>query len=218
MKRAFKLGQLSIEFDGEAAVVHGPAAATPEIEVEASEEPLRNWVRHDAARRYRPLPGSNDMQPGWRARCDDASLTLAEVLEIVYPLAMLHVAQHREGTLRVVPLPDVLERQSGRYARAVTLSAEARDVAVSVLCGQCVKQPVWHGANAGKGEIPCPEACSVMVSLCRDAALWESTPPTNAPVDVQLPWAAFERPGNAIREQYLRERFETSDQVGLSDG
>lgn len=215
----FNLGQLLVEFDGETAVIHGPAgrATAIEVEIESSEEALRSWVRHDAAGRYRPLSGAANMPADWRVRCTSA-LPLLEALDIVYPLAMLHIEQHRAGTLDLVPLQTVLERQTGRYARAVTLPVEARALAANVLCGRCVKQPAWQGATVEGDQVPCPEPCSVMVSLCRDAAVWESAPPPTTPVDSALPWAAFESPGNELREQYLGERFAASNRVGLSHG
>ena len=100
----------------------------------------------------------------------------------------------------------------------VTLPAEARDVAANVLCGRCVRRPVWRDIEPAGDEIPCPEPCSVMVSLCRDAAVWESNRPPSTPVDSDLPWAAFDMPGNVIREHYLGERFDGDNPVGLSDG
>lgn len=217
--RNFNLGQLIVAFDGETAVIHGPARNSngAETEIESSEEALRNWVRHDSAGRYRPLPGAANMRPDWRVRCS-AALPLSTALDIVYPLAMLHIEQRRAGTLDVVPLQSVLERQTGRYARAVSLPSEARAVAANVLCGHCVKQPLWNSATVQGDQIPCPEPCSVMVSLCRDAAVWESAPPPTTPVDSTLAWAAFESPGNELREQYLGERFAASNRVGLSHG
>lgn len=214
----FSLGQLRVEFEGEAAVIHGPggAGAEVEVEVEPGEEALRHWVRHDDAGRYRPLPGAANMRTGWQVRSSRA-LPLTGVLDIVYPLAMQHIEQTRAGTLDVVALQTVLARQTGRYGRAVTLPEDARELAAAVLCGRCVKQPLWRGAGVQAGQIPCPEPCSVMVSLCRDAALWESERPSATAVDSGVAWAAFETAGNEIREHYLRERFESGDQVVLSD-
>ncbi|MEO6399115.1 MAG: hypothetical protein ABIP13_11650 [Tepidiformaceae bacterium] len=215
----FTLGQLRVDFEGETPVLHGPAADSPEASVEADEAAFRGWIRLDSAGRYRPLPGASTMRPGWLLKCGPA-LPLAAALETAYPLAMLHREQQGAGTLRVVPLREVLGRQTGRYARAASLPEPAQDVAVLVLCGRCVKQPVWHAVGAEQDDIACPEPCSVMVSLCRDATLWEASPPPSAPEDPLVPWAAFETTGNEIREHYLRARFQTTsaDQVGLSDG
>lgn len=216
-RRTFKLGQLRVEFAGATAVIHGPGGDSPECEIESNEDALRRWVRHDDAGRYRPLPGATNLPSGWRIRCSPA-LPLAAALEIVYPLAMVHAGQHRAGTLRAVRLQTVLERQSGRYARAVTLPAEAREVAANVLCGRCVRRPLWRDIEPEGEDIPCPEPCSVMVSLCRDAAGWESNRPPSVAVDPGLQWAAFDMPGNVIREHYLAERFDGDNPVGLSDG
>ena len=215
--RAFNIGQLCVEFEGETAVIHGPASGAAEVEIDSNEDVLRTWVRQDGNGSYRPLPGATTMRSGWRVRCT-AGLSLAAAIEAVYPLAMLHTEQQRAGALKVVALQSVLERQTGRYARAVTLSEDGRKVAAGVLCGRCVKRPVWRGDEVKEDSIPCPEPCSVLVSLCRDAALWEVSRPQETVVDPGVPWAAFERSGNAIREQYLRKRFESSNPVGLSDG
>jgi hypothetical protein len=58
------------------------------------------------------------------------------------------------------------------------------------------------------GDVPCPEPCSVFVSLCREAALWEQAPPQPAAVDDRVAWAAFDEPGNEVREAYLQLRLE----------
>ena len=216
-RRAFTLGQLCVEFEGETAVIHGPASGAAEVEIDSNEDVLRTWVRQNDNGRYRPLSGAADMRHGWRVRCN-AALPLAEALDAVYPLATRHIEQYRAEALEVVPLQRVLERQSGRYARAVTLPQPAREVAADVLCGRCVKWPVWRDAGRVCDDIPCPEPCSVMVSLCRDASVWELEPPPCAAVDPALPWAAFDSAGNEIREFYLRKRFESSNPVGLSDG
>lgn len=215
-RTAFRLGQLRVEFEGETAVVHGPAGESPEAQIESTEDALRDRVRYDDSGRYRPLPGAANLPTGWRVRTGPA-LPLSLALDTVYPLAMLHRSQQRAGVLRVVSLQDALQRQTGRYARAASLPPAAREVAAAVLCGRCVKRPVWRGAATDSDEIPCPEPCSVMVSLCRDAALWEAVPPTPSPVEPGAPLAAFETPGNEIREEYLRQRFATGDRVGLND-
>jgi hypothetical protein len=75
-----------------------------------------------------------------------------------------------------------------------------------------VKRPVWRDDQAapplpGETTIPCPEPCSVLVSLCREAALWQRDPPPSSPIDPGVPFAAFEQPGNDVREAYLRARY-----------
>lgn len=213
-REPYTLGQLHIEFDGGTPVVHGPAGSRDEQAVEAREDALREWVREDASGRYRPLPTARTMRPGWYMRCADG-FSLGDALGVVYPLAERHQRQLAEGSLRIVSLQEVFDRQSGRYRTAGKLPGAAREVAQRVLCAACVKVPAWHGETGDEQDIPCPEPCSLMLSLCREAAIWEEARPAPAPVETAIPWAAFDEPGNEIREAYLRERFAPINEVGL---
>ena len=80
------------------------------------------------------------------------------------------------------------------------------------VCARCVKSPLWRPTTGPLTEgtslpLPCPEPCSVVVSLCREAALWEEGPPAFAAENLTVAWAAFDQPGNEIREAYLRAHF-----------
>ena len=132
-------------------------------------------------------------------------------IEAVYPLALVHQRQHRDGTLRLVSLDEVLSRQSGRYESTSALSAQGRALAIETVCGECVRKPVWVGAECSGDEIPCPEPCSVLVAFCREAALWEAERPDGAPADNRVAWAAFDEPGNELRERFLQEMATVDD-------
>ncbi|MGH2632022.1 MAG: DR2241 family protein [Tepidiformaceae bacterium] len=200
----FSLGQVGVRLEGNLAVIAGPG--TERREVPGTPEALREAVRLDDLGRYRPLSGATSMPRGWWARISVADLAAA--LEAVYPLALDHMAAAEAGGLRIVPLADVLERQSGRYSVAAELDGEGRRVASGVLCRDCVRVPVWRGDFASHDalDIPCPEPCSVLVSLCREAALWQKSRPAPAPPDPTIAFAAFETPGNEVREAYLAAR------------
>lgn len=200
------IGELTVHLGTDEAVIEGPAGAAEAEEVVPSAHVLRALARFDAAGRYRPLSGARSLRSGWFARCPDLE-TLSVALDAVYPLAQVHTADWADGTLRVVPLAAVLSRQSGRYAAAAQLSPAGRGLAGDLLCRLCVRTPVWRGAAPADGAIPCPEACGVLVSLCREAALWEEAAPPSAPVDLKVPFAAFDRPGNEVRERYLAVRY-----------
>lgn len=193
-----RLGQLTISDDA----VGVPGDGEPHVIASADE--LFEYTRTDALGRYRPLTGAKTLRAGWRAPVSRA-LTAEQVIETVYPLALVHRRQLAEGTLRVVGLDEVLSRQSGRYEETAGLSEEGRRRATRTVCGECVRQPVWDGAASGPGEIPCPEPCSVLVAFCREAAVWEREWPGASAPDPDMPWAAFEDPGNELRERYLRE-------------
>jgi hypothetical protein len=191
------LGELEIT----ATSVAVPGTAAPGI---ISPDDLFEHTRTDDAGRYRPLTGARTLPRGWLVPLGNGFST-EEAIETVYPLALTHMRQHARGALRIALLDDVLARQSGRYEPVAALSAAGRRLATKTLCGRCVRIPVWDGRPAKDDEIPCPEACSVLVALCREAVFWEASPPPTAPVDDSLPWAAFEVPGNEIREHYLQE-------------
>lgn len=199
-----ELGELRIGRNGSGFRILGPGS-NHGVELPPDPDAIREWARFDEDGRYRPLPGARSLRPGLSVPCPDQE-SLSSVLDAVYPLAKRHQRLRAEGRLEVVPLDDVLARQTGRYEVAAQLSGEGRRAASEVLCGRCVRAPVWRGDMPADAGIPCPEPCSVLVSLCREAALWEEAPPRSFPVDPGVPFAQFEQPGNEIREAYLAAR------------
>jgi sirohydrochlorin cobaltochelatase len=204
-REPFHLGELRVEFDGQEATIHGPSTGAPEAVVACEPTALVEWTRFDDRGGYRPLTGARNMRHDWRTTCEQRQLD--EALDAIYPVALHHMAQWKNGTLTIIPLEQVLARQSGRYEGTARLSEEARRTASDVLCGRCVRIPVWRGDSPGETEIPCPEPCSVLVALCREAALWEEERPEPAKPDEGVQFAEFETPGNAVREDYLEARF-----------
>lgn len=203
-REPFVFGQLRASFEGGTAVISGPEAPGEASEVEGSPQAIRAWVGEDDRGRYRPLAGAATMRHGWHARCRAAELPA--LLDEIYPLGQRHLEQLERGELRVVPLDEVLSRQTGRYRVAAELDASGRRQASDVLCARCVKAPVWRGDQPAIDQIPCPEPCSVLVSLCREAAVWQNDRPQPADVDTDIPFAAFDAPGNEVRERFLEAR------------
>lgn len=199
---------LRIAEDMESTTVVGPAGFGERERLLMTPDELREFTRSDDRGRYRPLPGALTMRTNWEA---EVRGELAAVAEALYPLAAEQQALAEDGELRIVGLDDVLSRQTGRYRTANELDERGRDVAPRVLCGQCVKQPLWRGETWDEQSIPCPEACSVMVALCREAAVWEKERPSRAEPNPDVAFAAFEEPGNEIREVYLRIRYGEMD-------
>jgi len=205
-----RLGEATLRIAGdmETITVVGPAGFGERVRLSLTPDELREFTQVDDRGRYRPLRGAMTMRTNWEA---EVRGELAAVAEALYPLAAEQQALAEAGELRVVGLDDVLSRQTGRYRLASELDERGRDVATRVLCGQCVKQPLWRGGAWDDQSIPCPEACSVMVALCREAALWEKERPELATPDPGVPYAAFDEPGNEIREVYLRVRYGERD-------
>lgn len=163
---------------------------------------VAEFTRHTEAGRYRPLSGERSLPSGWEVVLGRL-LQPEQVVDAVYPLATTHQKQLAEGELQVVPLDAVLVRQSGRYEDTARLSGAGRSLAVETLCTVCVRTPVWDNKPCAPDGIPCPEPCSVMVALCREAALWERARPASATVDPAVPFAAFDQPGNELRERFV---------------
>jgi len=200
-RRDFTLGEVAMAFKGGRVELSGPRLGTDAHELEGTVEAVREHVRFDDHGRYRPLSGARTMPGNWRISLAE-NLTEAAI-EAIYPQALLHQRQAAAGMLRVVPFEEVVARQRGRYRTAGELDAEGQERAREALCGGCVRTPVWAGEEATETAIPCPEPCSVMVALCREAALWQRKPPQPSSPDAGVAFADFPTPGNEIREAYL---------------
>lgn len=200
-RRDFTLGEVAVAFRGGRVELSGPHMGPQPLEIEPTIEALREHVRFDDGGRYRPLSGARTLPGNWRISLPEG-LTEAAI-EAIYPQALLHQRQGAEGSLRVVTYEEVVGRQRGRYRVAGELEAEGRERARDVLCGRCVRTPAWAGAGVAEAGIPCPEPCSVMVALCREAALWQREPPAAGAADPSVAFADFAAAGNEVREAYL---------------
>ncbi len=197
------LGELTITLTLDEALLEGPGERTRDIRIGGDAEAIREWARFDSRGRYRPLSGARTLRPDWYARFSSLE-ALTGAVEGIYPLAYEHIAAATEGRLRVTTLEEALGRQGGRYESAAGLSPAGRDLTAALLCGGCVRTPAWRGGHIDASAIPCPEPCSVLVAFCREAAAWEAAPPAAAPIDPMSPFAAFDSPGNELRERCLR--------------
>lgn len=213
----FELGELTIQ-PRDAGWQLGVPGDQERVCGASQSSELRQFVMSEDSGRYRPLTGARSLPTGWTTHVPDGS-ALREAIDAIYPLATAHIAQEAAGELRIVTLDEVLVRQSGRYESAAKLSSEGRQAATEVVCGECVRTPLWvvecpakagdttfEGEERRPPEIPCPEPCSIIVSFCREAASWESNPPGQAAPDPETGFAAFDEPGNELREAWLARR------------
>ena len=201
--RDFTFGEVAVAFREGRVELSGPRSGPDAPTLEGTVEALREHLRLDERGRYRPLSGARTMPGNWRISLP-GNLTEAAI-EAIYPHALLHQEQAAAGALRVVPFEEVVARQRGRYRVAGELEGEDRERSREVLCGGCARTPLWADDPAPEGDIPCPEPCSVMVALCREAALWQKEPPRATTPDPTVPFADFSTPGNEIREAYLAQ-------------
>lgn len=200
-RREFTFGEVGVAFRAGRVELSGPRSGPDACELTDTVEALREHVRTDDHGRYRPLSGARTIPGKWRVSLPE-NLTEAAI-DTIYPQALLHQRQAAQGTLHVVPLDEVVARQRGRYRIAGELDSEGQERARDTLCGRCVRTPVWAGEAVPEEEIPCPEPCSVMIALCREAALWQRETPQPSSPDPEVAFADFPTPGNEVREAYL---------------
>jgi hypothetical protein len=142
---------------------------------------------------YRFTKGQTNLKRGWVMALASAE-ELRQALDQFYPAALgLFIAQ-QNGTLEVENLRDKLNRQTGMYRFARTISDNGAQQLVQKVCGpahQCAKHILWqidantpledseasryrgNPANLPAHEaIPllCREACNHFVAECRKAA------------------------------------------------
>jgi sirohydrochlorin cobaltochelatase len=150
-------------------------------------------AKFDDAGNYRPLKTAPNLRHGWRLELTNVrELRLA--LELFYPGRLVSFYAFERNHLRTTPLRQTLERQSGMYRVAATISDAQIDDLVANFCRSedgCLRTILWKrdasGAIAstklpgqkfnaahdqtGAGEtcIPllCQEACNLLVTECR---------------------------------------------------
>ena len=146
---------------------------------------------------YRFAKAQTNLRRGWvMLLADIDQLRLA--LDGFYPAAVGVFAAMLDGTLDVQNLREKLERQTGMYRFARTISDEGAQRLVGEVCGpahQCARRILWRlddntplddsdasRYNGVPGEIPeneaipllCREACNHMVAECRRVAKEEA--------------------------------------------
>ncbi len=151
--------------------------------LELHDDPLaaREIAKLTDAGEYRPLKSSPNLRRGWELRVEGAR-GLATAMNYLYPAGVVHWHLCREGKLEITDYRENAARQSGIYKRVQRLSDEGVQNAARACCEDavCLKQPLWNvdsetplKMDRGDGEIPCPEPCSIFVSLARRVRLFE---------------------------------------------
>lgn len=130
---------------------------------------------------FRPLKSSPNLRRGWELRVPDAA-SLGVAMGYLYPAGVVHWHLQREGRLEVTHYRGNAARQSGIYKRVQRLSDKGVRDAAAACCEDavCLKRRLWDvdedtplAEGRGEGEIPCPEPCSIFVSLARKVRLFE---------------------------------------------
>jgi sirohydrochlorin cobaltochelatase len=142
---------------------------------------------------YRFTKGQTNLKRGWVMVLTDIE-QLRQALDQFYPAALGLFVARQNGSLEVENLRDKLNRQTGMYRFARTISDSGAQQLVQTVCGpahQCAKHILWQidantpledsEASRYRGNpanlpadqaIPllCREACNHFVAECRKAA------------------------------------------------
>lgn len=128
---------------------------------------LSAWTGRSDEGHHRPIRTGRTLPRGWFAAVDAAELRAA--LHAVYPAVLEQAHLWEQGKLPVTPWPETATRQSGRYARVRRAPPEQVAQARHDLCSGCLRTPLWAGEPpaADAFPLPCPEACTLLVSHVR---------------------------------------------------
>ena len=175
-------GQVRAAGTGEGYVLrHAEDARATGLDVREDPRSAREISKTTEAGEYRPLKSSPNLRRGWELRVSGAR-DLAVTMNYLYPAGIVHWHLHREGRLQTTSYRENAARQSGIYKRVQRLSDEGVQDAARACCEEavCLKKTLWDvdgetplAMDRGKGEIPCPEPCSVFVSFARRVRLFE---------------------------------------------
>lgn len=197
-----RMGELEIQSD-----IYGyPYVICHFLDAELSTEPAFGGLDlhegPDAARdlstyaedgSYRFAKGQTNLKRGWVMALESEE-ELRQALDQFYPAGVGLEIARRKGTLEVENLRDKLNRQTGMYRFARTISDAGAQELVRQVCGpahQCARRILWKiddstplvDSEASRysgipGELPenqaipllCREACNHFVAECRKAA------------------------------------------------
>lgn len=203
--RAFLQAHLRATGEGRYEIRHRRDAELPHDVLAVSRDPFaaRDIAQVTDEGEHRPLKTSPNLRGGWVLADLDAR-ALWTALDYLYPACALHWHAGRTGTLRVTHWRETALRQSGMYGAVKLLETEAVRNTVRACCADavCLRRVAWEvdadapmemtdeGEPTGDALVPCPEACSMFISLARQVLKTERAP--RHPIDGLVPMGAEE--------------------------
>jgi sirohydrochlorin cobaltochelatase len=169
-----------------------PSSALQEFH---SADDARELARFNDSGKYRPLKTAPNLRHGWLLKLPDIE-AIRRALDYFYPGRLAVLLRWKRKELRITPMRQTLERQSGMYRIAAKISDEQLQTVVANLCrsdGGCLRTILWKrdaaggqasrhlpsqkydpavdqtGASAQFIPLLCQEACNLLVNECRKA-------------------------------------------------
>ena len=108
-------------------------------------------AKYDDSGKYRPLKTAPNLPAGWRLELETPA-DLQRALDGFYPGRLAAFRAWRAGQLRTTTLRETLDRQTGMYRVAATISDQQIDRVTSNFCrsdGGCLRTILWKRDVAG---------------------------------------------------------------------
>jgi sirohydrochlorin cobaltochelatase len=147
-----QIGQILIQQSHDGFVLlHREDEQNADVREYSNAEDAIEIARYDDLQNYRPLKTAPNLRHGWRLKVADFS-KLLRALDYFYPGRLAMVAARRQKRLVTTPLRETLERQSGMYRIAATISDDQLDEVVGNFCpsdGGCLRTILWKRNQSG---------------------------------------------------------------------
>jgi len=142
----FHFGQILIQkTNGSLVLSHRDDEVRTDLQTFRNAEEAVEIAKYDDAGNYRSLKTAPNLRHGWRlelATLDE----LRRALDYFYPGRLAVFAAWKNGQLRITPLRETLNRQSGMYRVAAKISDEQIDNVVGNFCRSdsgCLRTILW---------------------------------------------------------------------------
>jgi len=142
----FHFGQILIQkTNGSFVLSHRDDEVRTDLQTFRNAEEAVEIAKYDDAGNYRPLKTAPNLRHGWRlelATLDE----LRRALDYFYPGRLAVFAAWKNEQLRITPLRETLDRQSGMYRIAAKISDEQIDNVVGNFCRSdsgCLRTILW---------------------------------------------------------------------------
>jgi len=142
----FHFGQILIrKTNGSFVLSHRDDEVRTALQTFRNAEEAVEIAKYDDAGNYRPLKTAPNLRHGWRlelATLDE----LRRALDYFYPGRLAVFAAWKNEQLRITPLRETLDRQSGMYRIAAKISDEQIDNVVGNFCRSdsgCLRTILW---------------------------------------------------------------------------
>lgn len=147
-----QIGQILIRAThGGFVLLHRDDEQNADLREYSDSEDAIEIARYDDLGSYRPLKTAPNLRHGWRLTVDGLS-KLRRALDYFYPGRLEMLLAWKQNRLVTTPLRETLERQSGMYRIAATISDDQIDEVVGNCCrsdGGCLRTILWKRDRSG---------------------------------------------------------------------